>query len=238
MLVFVEPKVLLSYVTDMLSQLGQKVLTGYNKASLPLGSRGTAESEAIYWRYEKYHVMLGFKDKVTKSDWGDTSLARQKLQINGLNIWVYTIIYNQNIRYHHPPFKIEFPSLIQKKNKHFTFHARTFPCNKNTYNHRTESSHVVMLVSLEPVGLDHFPSPRWRPPGSRLPKAWFWCCSDTPRWWHCHKSTPGSFGNPMIAGGGWEEWWALEKLENTKSIRDSSHINIYHKKSARHKSSS
>ena len=93
-------------------------------------------------------------------------------------------------------------------------------------------------VSLEPVGLDHFPSPRWRPPGSRLPKAWFWCCSDTPRWWHCHKSTPGSFGNPMIAGGGWEEWWALEKLENTKSIRDSSHINIYHKKSARHKSSS
>ena len=48
MLVFVEPKVLLSYVTDMLSQLGQKVLTGYNKASLPLGSRGTAESEAIY----------------------------------------------------------------------------------------------------------------------------------------------------------------------------------------------
>ena len=48
MLVFVEPKVLLSYVTDILSQLGQKVLTGYNKASLPLGSHGAAESEAIY----------------------------------------------------------------------------------------------------------------------------------------------------------------------------------------------
>ena len=80
---------------------------------------------------------------------------------------------------------------------------------KHTYKHRTESPHCCHgPVSSEPVGLDHFPSPRWRPPGSKLPKVGFWCCSDTPRWWHCHKSTPGSFGNPMIAGGGWEEWWS------------------------------
>ena len=82
-------------------------------------------------------------------------------------------------------------------------------------------------MSSELVGLDHFPSPRWRPQGSTRPRAWCLCCSDTPRWWHCHKSTPWLF--PMIRLGGW-----VEMMSNGKHTQVNKRFMTYHKKSARH----